>query len=198
VQSVHAQASVNSEDRKRRMFNETIASQSVSTRRPKSEKPSKADGSKAGDGKEEREQDLVRGVKPNLKRDGYWNAVSRATGAIYPRGSDSLFNFEPVVTDGDADGDDEEDTGQSLDDVGVEDGESRDDDDDVEKRWRLPIAVTKADPDQRLIYGWASIAAVDGQEIVDKQDERLCPRKHGRRCRGYPNALEEVAALGIR
>jgi hypothetical protein len=171
--SVHVPASVNSEDRKRRMFNETIAAQSVSQRRRRSDKPSQPDGSKAGDGKEQHEQDLVRGVKPTGKR--YWNDVSRETGAVYPRGSDVLFDYDNVYDDDDVDKPDADDDGadgSGIDGVGVEDEDRSSDDDDTgetEKRWRIQVA--KADIDQRLIYGWASVTAIDGEEVVDKQDD---------------------------
>lgn len=37
--------------------------------------------------------------------------------------------------------------------------------------WSLPLAVKKADPDKRLIFGWASIVTKDGKPIVDKQGD---------------------------
>lgn len=33
------------------------------------------------------------------------------------------------------------------------------------------LNVTKADPDQRKIFGWASVCAFDGKLVVDKQDD---------------------------
>jgi hypothetical protein len=53
---------------------------------------------------------------------------------------------------------------------------------DTEKAWSLPLAILKADPDRRLIFGWASVAESDGQVIVDKQGD-IIP----------PEALEEAA-----
>jgi hypothetical protein len=36
---------------------------------------------------------------------------------------------------------------------------------------RFDLKVAKADPDQRKIFGWASVAAFDGVLVVDKQDD---------------------------
>lgn len=36
---------------------------------------------------------------------------------------------------------------------------------------RLSFVVTKADPDQRKVFGWASVCAFDGKTVVDKQDD---------------------------
>ena len=33
------------------------------------------------------------------------------------------------------------------------------------------MVVTKVDEDKRQVFGWASVAAVDGQPVVDKQDD---------------------------
>lgn len=35
----------------------------------------------------------------------------------------------------------------------------------------LPIKVTKVEPTQRMIFGWASVAAVNGVEVIDKQGD---------------------------
>lgn len=45
------------------------------------------------------------------------------------------------------------------------------DDDTVE--WRADIAITKVDPDKMMIFGWASIAQIDGVDVVDKQDDKI-------------------------
>jgi hypothetical protein len=50
---------------------------------------------------------------------------------------------------------------------GPEDTEKRDDG----FRWTLPLNIAKADPDKRLIFGWASVVESDGQVIVDKQGD---------------------------
>jgi hypothetical protein len=42
---------------------------------------------------------------------------------------------------------------------------------DTEKTWSLALDIRKADPDKRLIFGWASVAETDGQVIVDKQGD---------------------------
>lgn len=39
------------------------------------------------------------------------------------------------------------------------------------KAKRFPFKITKADPDQRKIFGWASVAALDGNLVVDKQGD---------------------------
>jgi len=37
--------------------------------------------------------------------------------------------------------------------------------------WTVPFAVMKTDPDQRLVFGWASIIERDGMAIIDKQGD---------------------------
>lgn len=37
--------------------------------------------------------------------------------------------------------------------------------------WALPMTIAKADPDQRLIFGWASVVEQDGKIVVDKQGD---------------------------
>lgn len=39
------------------------------------------------------------------------------------------------------------------------------------KSWSLPLDIIKAQPDQQLIFGWASVIEKDGVPIVDKQDD---------------------------
>jgi hypothetical protein len=41
------------------------------------------------------------------------------------------------------------------------------------KLW--PIEITKADPEQRLIFGWASVVEVGGEAIIDKQGDIIPP-----------------------
>jgi hypothetical protein len=36
---------------------------------------------------------------------------------------------------------------------------------------RLDLTVAKADPDQRKIFGWASVCSLDGTLIIDKQGD---------------------------
>lgn len=45
----------------------------------------------------------------------------------------------------------------------------------AEKRWSIPFTITKAAPEQQLIFGWASVAEKNGQLIVDKQDDVILP-----------------------
>jgi hypothetical protein len=37
----------------------------------------------------------------------------------------------------------------------------------------LPCRIAKIDPDQRLVFGWASIVSRDGELIVDKQGDSI-------------------------
>ncbi len=97
VQAVHQTTALGNADRKRRSFNEVVAQQSVSTKRPDVEKP---DPERAEEG-----DDIVQGVKPSGKS------------------------------------------------------------------WSQPFVVKKADPEQRLVFGWASIAALGGERIIDKQGD---------------------------
>lgn len=39
------------------------------------------------------------------------------------------------------------------------------------KLWRLPLDIKKADPDQNLIFGWASVIEKDGIPIIDHQED---------------------------
>lgn len=39
--------------------------------------------------------------------------------------------------------------------------------------WELPLDIIKAEPDQRLIFGWASISTMDGQLVIDKQGDMI-------------------------
>jgi hypothetical protein len=95
VQGVHQTTALGNADRKRRSFNEVVAAQSVSTKRPDTEKPDTSD----------EEDDIVQGVKPKGKS------------------------------------------------------------------WSQPFVVKKADPEQRLVFGWASIAVLGGERIIDKQGD---------------------------
>lgn len=37
--------------------------------------------------------------------------------------------------------------------------------------WSTTIQVAKVDPDQRLIFGWASVAQINGKDVIDKQGD---------------------------
>jgi hypothetical protein len=39
------------------------------------------------------------------------------------------------------------------------------------KNWSIPLDVIKADADQHLIFGWASVVEKDGKAIIDKQGD---------------------------
>jgi hypothetical protein len=38
-------------------------------------------------------------------------------------------------------------------------------------KWMLPLDIKKADPDQHLIFGWASVVEKNGKAIIDKQGD---------------------------
>jgi hypothetical protein len=39
------------------------------------------------------------------------------------------------------------------------------------KGWNIPLDIIKADVDQHLIFGWASVVEKDGKAIIDKQGD---------------------------
>lgn len=39
------------------------------------------------------------------------------------------------------------------------------------KAWNIPLDIKKYEPDQKLIFGWASVVEKDGKLIVDKQGD---------------------------
>ena len=41
--------------------------------------------------------------------------------------------------------------------------------------WSIPFTIAKADADQQLIFGWASIVEKDGALIIDKQGDAILP-----------------------
>ena len=41
----------------------------------------------------------------------------------------------------------------------------------VAPAWEVPLEVRKVDPDQQMIFGWASVVTKDGKPIVDKQGD---------------------------
>ena len=45
------------------------------------------------------------------------------------------------------------------------------DDGATTKAWSIPFRVLKADGDQQLVFGWASVSTKGGVPIVDKQDD---------------------------
>lgn len=50
-----------------------------------------------------------------------------------------------------------------------------DDDAAGDADWKLPLDIVKAAPDQRLIFGWASISEKGGELVVDKQGDVILP-----------------------
>jgi len=54
-------------------------------------------------------------------------------------------------------------------------GKKPGDDEPTEKSWDLPLDIVKAQPDQQLIFGWASMSEKDGKLIVDKQGDQITP-----------------------
>lgn len=47
--------------------------------------------------------------------------------------------------------------------------------DAVEKNASAEIEITKADPDKRLVFGWASIAIENGEQLEDMQHDMIDP-----------------------
>lgn len=41
--------------------------------------------------------------------------------------------------------------------------------------WSLPLDIKKADPDQQLVFGWASVIEKNGVVIIDKQGDVIEP-----------------------
>lgn len=41
--------------------------------------------------------------------------------------------------------------------------------------WSIPVKITKADPDQMMIFGWASVVEKDGRLVIDKQGDIVLP-----------------------
>ena len=37
--------------------------------------------------------------------------------------------------------------------------------------WTTPFQVEKMDPDQCLVFGWASVIEIDGETVIDKQGD---------------------------
>ena len=57
-------------------------------------------------------------------------------------------------------------------------GKKRPVDDEVTMKsadWSLPVEIMKTDPDQQLVFGWASVASKDGLLVVDKQGDMILP-----------------------
>jgi hypothetical protein len=44
---------------------------------------------------------------------------------------------------------------------------------DLVATWEIPFNFAKADPEQRLIFGWAVTATKDGRLVIDKQDDMI-------------------------
>lgn len=41
--------------------------------------------------------------------------------------------------------------------------------------WSIPLDIVKAQPDQQLVFGWASVSTKNGLVIVDKQGDMILP-----------------------
>ena len=50
------------------------------------------------------------------------------------------------------------------------------DDADGNVHWKMSFPIVKSVPDQRLAFGWASIATKNGLLVVDKQDDMIDPQ----------------------
>lgn len=62
-------------------------------------------------------------------------------------------------------------TAQSVHISSTANGKKKKPEDDKKKSWSLPLEIKKSDPDQKLIFGWASVIEKDGMVIVDKQGD---------------------------
>jgi hypothetical protein len=51
--------------------------------------------------------------------------------------------------------------------------EPDDDEDPLDKQWSVPFKVHKALPEQRLIFGWASVVEKDGKPVIDHQGDMI-------------------------
>ena len=51
----------------------------------------------------------------------------------------------------------------------------RDDTAGGDDAWSIPFKIAKADPDQQLIFGWASVSEEGGRLLVDKQGDSILP-----------------------
>lgn len=51
----------------------------------------------------------------------------------------------------------------------------RDDTAGGDEAWAIPFKIAKADPDQQLIFGWASVSEEGGRLLVDKQGDSILP-----------------------
>lgn len=110
--------------------------------------------------------------KPNhaLKPDDQsGDIVKRRARVTYPRASlPTFYDFVTPYDDAQLVDDD-----QLVDDEGLDDDEEDDEDeeDELEKQWKLPLRIKKYQPDQQLIFGWASVVEKDGKAIIDKQGD---------------------------
>lgn len=41
--------------------------------------------------------------------------------------------------------------------------------------WSIPFDILKAEPEKQMVFGWASIATIDGRLVIDKQDDMILP-----------------------
>lgn len=41
--------------------------------------------------------------------------------------------------------------------------------------WTLPVRIVKSEPEQQIVYGWASVATKDGKLVIDKQGDIIMP-----------------------
>ena len=63
--------------------------------------------------------------------------------------------------------------------ISTPDGDEPDDDGDesAEKAWSIPFKIAKQDPDQKMIFGWASVSEIDGKLVIDKQGDIIEPEE---------------------
>lgn len=69
---------------------------------------------------------------------------------------------------------------------------------DIEKAfWAMPLDIVKAEPDQQMIFGWASVAEKNGQLIIDKQNDVIHPNELEKAAYGFVLAQQEATASKV-
>lgn len=65
------------------------------------------------------------------------------------------------------------------------------------KAWSLPITVLKAQPEQQMIFGWASMSELDGEIITDKQGDQITPDELEKAAYNFVLAQQETDARKV-
>jgi len=51
----------------------------------------------------------------------------------------------------------------------------KEDDEEITEKAEFDIVITKLDPEQRKVFGWASVSMRGGKVLIDKQDDMILP-----------------------